>query len=186
VIAGRGWVFNGLTAEAYHVEFQRKESCYSHDPLDEIIPLAARADTITVAELLEEARQRLGPTAELELGRDMLEKLVCPKCGAAEELFASLGRVSADKAWCPHCADVRREVVTFFKIRGDEHFLGRTLAQIGVPAFDVVIARAPREGRSIGLELSWDAEIVLGPLSAGEAPATQNPAAAAPEGLEWT
>src|SRR5918997_5866162 len=41
VIAGRGWVFNGLSAEVYHVEFQRKESCYSHDALESVIPLAA-------------------------------------------------------------------------------------------------------------------------------------------------
>src|SRR5687767_8365808 len=88
VIAGRGWVFNGLTCEAYHVEYQRKESCYSHDLLDEVVPLPARSDTMTVTELLDEARRRLGPGAELELGRDVLEKLVCPKCGAAEELFA--------------------------------------------------------------------------------------------------
>src|SRR5688572_8993732 len=171
VIAGRGWVFNGLGCEAYQVEYQRKETCYSHDALDEIVALNARADSITVANLLAEARKRLGPSAELELARDVLEKLVCPKCGAAEEMFASLGRVSAEKAWCPSCRDVRREVSTFYKIRGDEPFLGRTLAQIGVPPFDVIIARLSREGRSIGLELSWDATDVLGPLTAGAGPA---------------
>lgn len=194
VIAGRGWVFNGLSAEVYHIEFQRKESCYSHDSLDEVVALPARADTMTVSDLLAEARQRLGPMAELELARDVLEKLVCPKCGAVEEMFASLGRVPAVKAWCPQCKDVRREVVTFYKIRGDEPFMNRTLAQVGVPPFDIVIARSAREGRSIGLELSWDANIVLGPLSAGEAPAAsqQTPttttittATAGTEGLEW-
>ena len=186
VISGRGWVFNGLGCEAYQVEYQRKETCYSHDPLDEIVALDARADTLTVADLLAEARRRLGPAAELELARDVLEKLACPKCGAAEEMFASLGRVSADKAWCPTCKDVRREVSTFYKIRGDEPFLGRTLAQIGVPAFDVVIARLAREGRSIGLELSWDATDVLGPLTAGAGPAPSSPPMPETEGLEWT
>ena len=80
--------------------------------------------------------------------------------------------MSAEAAWCPACKkdgrDVRREVVTFYKIRGDEEFLDRTLAQIGVPPFDVLIARnhrdAGKDGRSIGLELSCDAENVLGPL----------------------
>ena len=185
VIAGRGWVFNGHSSESYHIEYQRKETCYSHDLLDEVVALPARADTMTVAELLAQARQRLGPTAELEFGRDVLEKLVCPKCGAAEELFASLGRVPADKAWCPACTDVRREVVTVYKIRGDEPFLNRTLAQVGVPPFDVVIARSPREGRSIGLELSWDATDVLGPLTAGAVPGRDDPAPQAVEGLEW-
>jgi hypothetical protein len=58
--------------------------------------------------------------------------------------------------------------VTFYKIRGDESFLNRTAAQIGVPPFDVLIARNSA-GRAIGLELSCDAENVLGPLWAGGA-----------------
>jgi adenylyltransferase/sulfurtransferase len=203
VIGGKGWVFNGLSSDAYQIEYQRKDSCYSHDPLDEVVELPAKSESLTVGELLDEARRRLGPGAELELGRDMLEKLVCPKCGGVEQMFASLGRVPADKAWCPTCPDVRREVVTFFKIRGDEPFLGRTLAQIGVPAFDVVIARGSGQtaGRSIGLELSWDAANVLGPLSVAAAPASEpattkptsttvSPPATTmpqgPEGLEWT
>jgi adenylyltransferase/sulfurtransferase len=197
-IAGRGWVFNGLSAEAYQIEFQRKEACYSHDALDDVVALPARVDSITVRDLLAEARARLGPAAELELARDVLEKLVCPKCRASEVLFASLGRVTAEKAWCPRCTDVRREVVTFFKIRGDESFLDRTLAEVGVPAFDIVIARSPADGRSLGLELSWDAVNVLGALNgdAGQVPthATKpgpdNPTppsrAAGAEELEWT
>jgi adenylyltransferase/sulfurtransferase len=199
VIAGRGWVFNGLTAEAYHVDYQRKETCYSHDALGEVISLPARADSITVRDVLETARHHLGPAAELELARDVLEKLVCPNCKAAEELFASLGRVPADKAWCPNCTGVRREVVTFYKIRGDEPFLDRTLAQVGVPPFDIVIAREPKSGRSIGLELSWDVVNVLGPLSGAGVPGLTStttstipgrddpaPPATGTEGLEWT
>ncbi len=103
VMAGKGWVFNGLSAETYQIEFQRKETCYSHDALDEVVELDTGVEKLTVRELLEEARARLGSSAELELGRDVLEKLVCPKCTAAEELFASLGRVPAEKAWCPNC-----------------------------------------------------------------------------------
>ena len=196
-IAGRGWVFNGLSAEAYQIDYQRKDACYSHDMLDPVVALPARADSITVRQLLDEARERLGPAAELELARDVLEKLVCPKCGATEQLFASLGRVSAEKAWCPSCTDVRREVVTFFKIRGDEPFLDRTLAEIGVPAFDIVIARSPVDGRSLGLELSWDAVNVLGTLGGdagrglthGTSPSRDEaalPPTAGAEELEWT
>jgi adenylyltransferase/sulfurtransferase len=70
---GKGWVFVGLSADSYTVEFQRKEDCYSHEPLGEIIPLDARADTLTVRELLTRARDLLGPTAEIEMGRDILE-----------------------------------------------------------------------------------------------------------------
>jgi adenylyltransferase/sulfurtransferase len=169
-IAGKGWVFDGLSTEAYQIEFQRKPNCYSHEPLDEIIALDAGIHDLTVADLLAEARRRLGPQTELELARDVLEKLVCPQCLQAQEMFQSLGKVSADQAWCPSCTNVRREVVTFYKIRGNEPFLDRTPAAIGVPPLDILIARNPATPeRTIGLELSCDAQSVLGPLWDGEA-----------------
>ena len=166
-IKGRGWVFDGLSTDSYQVEYQRKPDCFSHEILQEIVSLEAGAGTMTVRQLLDEARRRLRPDAQLELARDVLEKLVCPKCGHGEEMFASLGRVRADKALCPNCPDVRREVVTFYRIRGGESFLDRTLAEIGVPPYDIVIARAG--DRAIGLELSGDAAHVLGPLADSEA-----------------
>jgi molybdopterin/thiamine biosynthesis adenylyltransferase len=162
--AGKGWVFAGLSADSYQVEFQRKEECYSHEPLDEVIPLDARADNMTVRQMLQHARDLLGPSAEIELGRDMLEKLVCPKCKAEEVYFSSLGKVAADKAWCPHCKDSRRDVQTFHKIRGREVFLDQTLASIGVPAFEILVSRNAE--RAVGFELSGDAADVLGPLYA--------------------
>jgi hypothetical protein len=190
-IAGRGWVFDGFSTEAYQVEFQRKETCYSHEALDEVIEMDAGADDMTVGRLLDLARERWGAGTELELGRDVLEKLVCPGCGSEESMFQSLGRVKADKAWCPGCraagTEVRREVVTFYKISGDETFLERSLAEIGVPRFDIIMARVPgtsrmgtsgtiatageekNAGRLVGMELSCDAENVLGPLWDGEA-----------------
>jgi adenylyltransferase/sulfurtransferase len=158
---GKGWVFAGLSADAWQVEFQRKDDCYSHDPLDEVIELDARADTLTVRELLDRARALLGPAAEIELGRDVLEKLVCPKCRGEEAFFASLGKVTADKAWCPTCKDARRDVQTFHKIRGREPFLDQTLASIGVPPFDILTSR--NDERVVGFELSGDAKDVLGP-----------------------
>jgi molybdopterin/thiamine biosynthesis adenylyltransferase len=172
-IAGRGWVFSGLATDAYQTEFQRKADCYSHDMLDEVIELDEGATTLTPRDLLRKARSLLGPGAQVELSRDILEKLVCPTCREEEHLFLSLGKVHADQAMCPHCdAAVARDVVTFDKIRGTEPFLDRTLADIGVPPFDIVIVRG--NGRAIGLELSADAPAVLGSL-----------AAAPEEGLSW-
>ena len=173
-LAGRGLVFEGLSAEAYQVEFQRKDSCMSHEPLDEVVELDVGSEDMTLRELLGEARRLLGDGAELELARDVLEKLVCPTCGQQQEMFVSMGKVLAEAVWCPHCRqdgrDVRREVVTFYKVRGNEPFLDRTPAAIGLPPFDVLIARHPSNpGRAIGLELSCDAKNVLGPLWEGGA-----------------
>jgi adenylyltransferase/sulfurtransferase len=177
IIKGKGWVFNGFSTEAYQVEFQRKEDCYSHETLQEIVPMAAKASTITAGDMLAEARRVMGPSAELELARDVLEKLVCPSCKREEPLFASLGRVPADKAKCPHCPGVRRDVVTFYKIRGNESFLDKTLAEIGVPPFDIVIGRT--RDRAIGFELTGDAAAVLGPLDGARTPEAHT------EDLEW-
>jgi adenylyltransferase/sulfurtransferase len=184
---GKGWVFVGLSADSYQVEFQRKEDCYSHEPIEQIIPLDAGADTITVRDVLARARALLGSTAQIELGRDILEKLLCPKCGAAEQLFASLGKVTAEKAWCPACKDVRRDVQTFHAIRGDEPFIDQTLASIGIPPFDILVARAG--ARSVGFELSADAAAVLGPLPRRDDPPNDNPSESLPtgdEGLDFT
>lgn len=171
-IAGKGWIFAGLSADSYQVEYQRKADCMSHDPLETVIQLDAKADSITLAQLLEIAQKHMGPRAQLELGRDVLEKLVCPSCGREEEVFASLGKTTADRAACPHCPDARREVRTFYKISGKESFLDRTAAQVGIPAFDILTARA--DDRAVGLELSGDGPAVLGELQGGL------------EDLEWT
>lgn len=165
-LAGKGWIFEGLSGDSYQVEYQRKEECYSHDTLDEIISLDAGHGDVTAGDLLAQARRIAGAEVELELGRDVLEKLVCPSCGQEESLFASLGQVREDAALCPHCDRVRREVVTFYKIRSGSPFLDRTLKEIGIPAYDILIARAA--DRSIGLELGGDAKTVLGPLVGGE------------------
>jgi adenylyltransferase/sulfurtransferase len=165
-------VFNGLTAEAYQVEYQRKADCLSHDALDEVISLDAGVADMTVAGLLVEARRRLGRRVELELMRDMLEKLVCPQCHREQPFFTSLGQVTADQGPCPACGHPHRDVVSFYRIRGDECYLGRTLAEIGVPPMDIIVARA--DGRSVGFELAGDAAAVLGPLYEGE------------EAIEWS
>jgi molybdopterin/thiamine biosynthesis adenylyltransferase len=162
-IAGKGWVFSGLSADSYMTTYQRKADCFSHDPLEKIEKTGFSAGTTTVAEAIAEARRLLGPAAELEFARDVLEKLVCPACGNSEMLFMSLGKVPPSKSACPNCKAPRREAVTFYKVRGTEAFLDKTLAEIGVPPFDVLVARAG--DRAVGIELSADAELVLGDLA---------------------
>jgi adenylyltransferase/sulfurtransferase len=174
-ISGKGWVFSGLSTDSYLTEFQKKDDCVSHDTLEKIVPMPWSNQTTTVGEALAEARKLLGPAAELELARDVLERMVCPACHGEEPLFVSLGQVKSDKAGCPKCGAARREVVTFYKIRGSESFLDKSLAEIGVPPFDVLIARTA--DRAIGLELSNDAAQVLGPLHALIADEAE---------LEWT
>jgi hypothetical protein len=160
-IGGRGWMFSGLSADSYLVDYQRKEDCLSHEKLSRIVSLDAAVDEVPVGELLSEARRQL-PGAHLELSRDVLQSLDCPRCGESEEMYVSLGKVKAEKALCPRCDGVRREVRTFFRVGDDPGLLDRSLGQIGVPPFDIVVARS--ESEAIGYEFSGDRRRVLGPL----------------------
>jgi adenylyltransferase/sulfurtransferase len=162
-IGGRGWIFQGLSTDSYQTEYQRKQDCFSHDTLDEILPVETSVENMTARELLEKACSFAAGPCEIELNRDILEKLICPQCKTEELLYESLGKVKADRALCPKCKTVRREVVTFNKIRGSEPFLDRPLSQIGIPPFDIVTIRS--KDRSIGLEFSADAPTVLGKLA---------------------
>jgi adenylyltransferase/sulfurtransferase len=161
-IAGKGWVFAGVSADSYIVEYQRKDDCLSHETLNRIHILDAAAGDMKVSALFAEAR-RLLPGAQLELCRDVLESLHCPRCGHTEEMFVSLGKVRAEKALCPNCPGVRREVNTFFQINADSALMDKTLSQIGIPPLDIVIAR--KGGEAIGFELAGDRQRVLGPLA---------------------
>lgn len=165
-MAGRGLVFAGESADCYGVEYQQKPDCMSHDPLEEVVALEFGADGISLADLLQRARQLAGKDAQLELAREVLWKFHCPKCQQEDKVFCSLGKVSADQARCPHCDGVTRDVRTFHKITGDEDFLDRTPTQIGLPPFDILTARSAT--RAIGLELSGDAPTVLGEVWADE------------------
>lgn len=165
-IGGAGWYFDGVNTDGFRTDYQRKPDCYSHDPLESVVEIPCGVAGISVNAMLKEAQRLLGPAAELELPRDVLEKLVCPGCGKEEQVYTSLGKVRPEAALCPTCPGKRREVVTFFKIRGGEPFGERSLAEIGVPHFDILIARTL--DRAIGLELTGDARGTLGELAGGE------------------
>ena len=171
-IRGKGWFVEGISGDSYQIEYQRKDECYSHDTLDEVIALPASSATTTVAELLAEARRIAGGPVELELSRDIIEKLICPRCRREDLCHTAIGRIDFARAYCPDCDQSLREVVTFHRIRGDESFLDRTVRDIGIPLFDMVIVRPG--GRAVGLEFANDAAEILGPLLGRE------------DAVEWT
>lgn len=152
-IAGKGFVYNGITTDSYLVEYQKKEDCFSHDIADEIISLDKSVNDLTVSQALEIARNYAGSEAVLEFNRDILEKMVCPNCSQEEYLFISLGKAGTELAQCPHCGK-NRTPQTLFTVSGSEPWLGKTLKEIGIPPFDILWARG-RE-RLIGLEMAAD------------------------------
>jgi molybdopterin/thiamine biosynthesis adenylyltransferase len=162
VIAGQGFVFDGRYHQSYLVSYTRKEDCPAHEADEPVAVLSDQADTTRVGDLLERVRSDLGPAAVLEAGRDLLASLRCEHCGEDEPVFASLGKVTEAQGKCPRC-DRPRTPAMFHTIddrRPD--VLDRTLAEIGIPPWDVLGGRAGMLQQFY--ELGGDRDEVLGAL----------------------
>ncbi len=167
-LSGQGFVFNGDQNESYTFRINLKQSCNSHETLNEIVPIHRSVNDTRVEELLERVRVDLGPGAVIEFNQELLISLRCPRCETVEPVLRPLGSVLESAAACRSCGQ-NRQAVTAYSISGSEAFLDRTLADLGIPPFDIV---AGRKGLTrIGYEFSSDAPALLGPLWRPEAAA---------------
>jgi adenylyltransferase/sulfurtransferase len=130
---GKAIMINGLTNDVYTTEYPVKKGCMSHSMLDPIVELPlATAESTTIAELLNIAKDALGDDAVLELSGELVVAMKCQNCGEEEPVFKQMSRLYEQEAVCPHC-DGRRDMRLTHRITGDENYLERTLAQIDVP-----------------------------------------------------
>lgn len=162
-LSGQGFVFDGSMHQSYVVKYKRKADCPTHEAYApwEVLPNGC-ADT-RVGDFLERVRSDLGPEAVIELNQDVLASLFCEKCGEEEPIYTSLGKVTEKQGRCPKCGE-HRVPRTFHTIgAGRMDVLDRTLAEIGVPAWDVLGGRAGLEQRFY--EFQGDREAVLGSLA---------------------
>jgi molybdopterin/thiamine biosynthesis adenylyltransferase len=160
-LAGSAFVFEGRGHSSYLTTYTRSDVCMSHEPLERVETRNARAATTTGAEALGWAREALGPRATVEFVRELLLGFECPGCGAVERSPRPLASASERDAVCS--CGARRAPQLFHGLTGDEDFLDRPLAQLGVPPWDVVCARDGE--RLVGFELAGDSASVLGPLA---------------------
>ncbi len=151
---GTALMINGLTNDVYNTEYPPKEFCLSHSSLGPIVELPQASTTeTTLAELLEEARQRLGAEAALEFDNELVVAMHCNQCGGVEPVFQRMARLYENAAHCPHCGG-RREMELTHRIEGSEPYLQRTLAEIDMPPLSIVKARNGKE--RVALELTGD------------------------------
>ena len=164
VIAGQGFIFDGTHHQSYLVNYTRKDDCPAHDADEPVEVLAGGAAGTRVGDLLERVRSDLGPAAVIETGRDLLASLHCTHCDEDEPIFTSLGKVTEAQGRCPRCRQPRTPSM-FHTIDGARADLGdKTLAEIGIPPWDVLGGRAGLSQRFY--ELGGDRSSVLGPLDA--------------------
>ena len=167
VLAGKGFIFEGLNHTSYKVEYTENADCMSHHTFAEVIRLREASRDLSLAQLLDLARRDLGSQdVALEFSRDVIHKLACPGCGAEEELFAAVGSVPYAQGKCARDGQMRA-VITAHSYAGHEPFGDRKLDQMGLPPFDVFTARSPE--REIAYLIAGDEKQVLGQMTMGAA-----------------
>jgi adenylyltransferase/sulfurtransferase len=166
-LAGEGLFINGH--DFSRVRFQRRDDCFGHDSWGEVEPLGAGVAEVTVGELLARAERELGAGATLDFSRDLVLALRCPECGAASPGRAVLGEIGEGEARCPGCGGHRLLEIASSAYRGGPVDLEATPGALGLPPFDVVLARRGLDRRRAWL-FDADAPAVLGPLAAEDGP----------------
>jgi molybdopterin/thiamine biosynthesis adenylyltransferase len=167
VLAGQGFIFEGLNHTSYKVEYTENADCMSHYTFGEVFELKETSHELTPVQLLARARQELGSQeVVIEFSRDIIHKLACPGCGGEEDFFAAVGTVSYARGKCAACGQMRA-VITAHSYSGAETFGERTLGQLGLPLFDVFTARSA--DREISYLIAGDQREVLGQMAMGAA-----------------
>lgn len=155
VEAGKVVHFNGMVNQMHTASYRPREDCESHWIFGEISELPARSETTTMEELLRTARADLGQDAVIELDQELVLALDCPKCKTIEQILQPISEVSFESAHCPVCGTLRDTQMTHV-ITGEEPFLHRTLACLGVPPLHILRAYNTHEYRFY--ELTGDLE----------------------------
>jgi adenylyltransferase/sulfurtransferase len=141
VAAGSALVFNGVTNQFYTTRLPFRDDCLSHEtyPAAVELPLGHGA---TLAALFDAVRPALEGPLTIVLERDLVVALECPSCSGRREVFRPRSRLHQSEAVCPKCqAAAHPETVHVV----DEHspLVSRTLAELGVPAYDIVRIDGP-------------------------------------------
>jgi molybdopterin/thiamine biosynthesis adenylyltransferase/DNA-binding transcriptional regulator YhcF (GntR family) len=145
--------FNGMVNDMHTTAYSPRDDCESHWTYGEITELPARVERTTLDDLLRIACADLGLNAVIELDQELVTKLECSTCHTVEEVLRPLSEVTLEAGNCPTCGNLREASMTHV-ITGEEPFLHRTLASVGVPALHIIRAHNGQEYRFY--ELSGD------------------------------
>jgi adenylyltransferase/sulfurtransferase len=138
--------YNGMTNEMHTSAYRIREDCESHWVYGEVTELPTKASTTTLQDLLRIAQADLGPSASLELDQELVLSLHCPQCKTTERVLRPLSEVSFEAGHCPACGILRQTEMTH-RITGEEDFLSRSLASVGIPPLHIVRAHNGQEYR---------------------------------------
>ncbi len=131
--------FNGMVNEMHTTAYSPREDCESHWTYGDVTELPTRVERTTLDDLLRIACADLGLNAVIELDQELVTKFECPNCHTVEEVLRPLSEVTLEAGNCPTCGILREAFMTHV-ITGEETFLHRTLANVGVPPLHIIRA----------------------------------------------
>jgi adenylyltransferase/sulfurtransferase len=138
--------YNGMVNEMHTTAYVPRADCESHWTYGVITEIPARAEHTTLEDLLRIARADLGAEAVIELDQELITSLFCPVCQTLEQVLKPLNTVSFEGGHCPTCGTLRETKLTHL-ITGEENFLHRTLANVGVPSLHILRVHNGQEYR---------------------------------------
>ncbi|MGC8643311.1 MAG: HesA/MoeB/ThiF family protein [Isosphaeraceae bacterium] len=136
VAGGTALVYNGVGNQFYSTKLPFRADCLSHETYPEPVELPL-SHSASVAELLAAARPDLEGPLSLALDRELVVAVDCPRCGWRQEIMRARTRVGQAEATCPNCHEVGRPEFCS-AVAEDSPLAGRTLKDVGVPAYDMV------------------------------------------------
>lgn len=169
ILYGEGIHINGMWNDFNRVRYKRREGCQAHETFEKVIPLNLGVRDITLDELLDLAETRLGKGATLELSRDVVTHLTCTVCEKSEQVGMVLGALREAAARCGVCGTHRIVEFSGIVVKDGELDLSMTPADIGVPPFDIIVARQSIENQEAWL-FDGDAGRCLGNLASSFVP----------------
>lgn len=158
VLQGKGMTYNGIGNECYISRYPRKEDCLSHEHYDNIIELDEEAGEITAREMIEIAETYLGKGTTIQLGYEIIHRIVCPACGKTREITKPVHRTSIRQLKCIACNEECIPEMTH-KITGNENYAQKTLFELGISPLDIVTAKNKR--RYAYFELTKDVHKIM-------------------------
>lgn len=137
------------------IRLHRRSDCFSHDPIPwaEVVQLDdACADSLTGRQLLNRVQTDLGPGGYVELDREVVVELACPRGHGIDRRARPHHLTGPEQTACPRCGDERIAVLIHRLDRGS--WLDLPLAELGIPKGHVLVGRSA--GRRLYYALSTD------------------------------
>lgn len=152
-LLGRGFVFDGAEHSSFSVNYPINPECSWHEPAAAIDSMPQFNSDTRLEVLWQEGARRLGGLDALDLARELVERLECPKCGRRQNVLQPAEKVREDQLRCAACG-AECAPIFLHSLNAGSEWLGRSARDIGLPAWDIIWARHGM--KSLGLELSGD------------------------------